>query len=313
MSLTLIGQREAETQLNIMVGSHGSMGMPHLLFSGPPGTGKTHAAELLAETIGTPLVKVNGPALRTPADLYATLAQLSENGILFIDEIHALSRRIADSLLKVLTEYRFDMAVEVRVGRKKRTQVMSLIIPRFTLVCATTDVGLLPPALVSRLHVIRFDFYSTNDLVRIGLDTHYPDHENLSEIVSVKISNAMYVLAECSKGVPREMLRLIELLKRYMTSINVLIPDGDIARTAVKVFGYNTYGLDRDQRAVLTYLHNIGHPVGLNTLAAGTGMSVANLKENIEPYLLRRGLLLVAPGGRSIGPNFTRSMMEIFL
>ena len=291
-----IGQAVVREQLHLVLSAAKQRGVApdHLLFSGPPGLGKTSLAMIVAAELGGSLRLTSGPALERPGDLAAMLSNLVEGDVLFIDEIHRIARPAEEMLYLAMEDFR----VDIMVGKGPGATSIPLELAPFTLVGATTRSGALTGPLRDRFgFTAHMDFYDDADLARIIT--------RAAGILSVSITHdAALEIASRSRGTPRVANRL---LRRVRDFAEVRL-DGDVtvevAQAALQVYEVDELGLDRLDRAVLRALL-VGHeggPVGLGTLAVAVGEEPSTLEEVCEPFLVRAGLLARTARGRIATP-----------
>ncbi|MFC8046752.1 Holliday junction branch migration DNA helicase RuvB [Nocardia sp. NPDC057353] len=287
-----IGQPRVREQLALVLrGAKQRGGTPdHVLLSGPPGLGKTSMAMIIAGELGTALRVTSGPALERAGDLAAMLSNLVDGDVLFIDEIHRISRPAEEMLYLAMEDFR----VDVVVGKGPGATSIPLDIAPFTLVGATTRSGALTGPLRDRFGFTgHMDFYDPEELLRILLRS--------ARILGVAIEpDAAAEIAGRSRGTPRIANRLLRRVRDYAE----VRADGHvtlaIARAALEVYDVDGLGLDRLDRAVLGALVRGFHggPVGVSTLAVAVGEEAATVEEVCEPFLVRAGLVARTPRGR---------------
>ncbi|CAB4856654.1 unannotated protein [freshwater metagenome] len=287
-----IGQADLISHLRIMLtaAKQRNQVADHVLFAGPPGLGKTSLAGIVASEMGVGLRLTSGPILTRPGDLAAILTDLQEGDVLFIDEIHRLPRQVEEVLYPAMEDRRLD----VLVGRGPSARSIRLELPAFTLVGATTRTGLVAAPLRDRFGFIgRLDLYGEVDLASIvarsaALLEYQVETTGASEI------------ARRSRGTPRIANRLLRRVRDVAQIEGSSIISGEIARSALTTFGVDLRGLDKVDRALLSYLctHGDGRPVGLVTLAQVVGEEPHTIEEAYEPFLIREGLIARTPRGR---------------
>ena len=287
-----VGQPELKEHLGIVLGAAKARGQAadHLLFAGPPGTGKTTMAGVVASEMGTNLRITSGPALVRAGDVAAVLADLVDGDVLFIDEVHRLARAVEEVLYPAMEDFQLDVVL----GKGPAARSIRLDLPRFTLVGATTRTGLITGPLRDRFgFVARLDYYDAVDLEAIVLRS--------AGILGVPIdAGAAAEVARRSRGTPRIANRLLKRVRDYAE----VRGDGNVtlavAQRALLLFGVDERGLDKLDRAVLSALCQRfgGGPVGLTTLAVAVGEEPETVEDVYEPFLLQQGFLMRTPRGR---------------
>lgn len=264
--------------------------LDHVLFYGPPGLGKTTLSTIIAHEMGVNIKVSSGPAIEKPGEMAAILNNLSENDVLFIDEIHRLNRQVEEVLYPAME----DFAIDIILGKESSARSIRLELPRFTLVGATTRAGLLTAPLRDRFGVVqKMEFYTVEDLSTII--------KRSAKVLDVEIDEYGAVeIAKRSRGTPRLANRLLKRLRdfaqvRYEGKI-----DMKVAREVLDILDVDKMGLDQNDRDILLTIIDkfAGGPVGLDTLAAALGEDSATLEEVYEPYLLMNGLIDRTKKGR---------------
>jgi holliday junction DNA helicase RuvB len=288
----LIGQERVREQLTLVLGAarQRQRTPDHVLLSGPPGLGKTTLAMIIAAEMSAPLRVTSGPAIQHAGDLAAILSGLNDGDVLFLDEIHRMSRPAEEMLYRAMEDFR----VDVVVGKGPGATAIPLAIPPFCLVGATTRSGLLPGPLRDRFgYTGHLGFYDVPDLLRIV-------HRS-ARLLDVAIDqDAATEIATRSRGTPRIANRLLRRVRDFAQVRADGIVTYDLARSALELFEVDESGLDRLDRAVLDALCRrfAGGPVGLGTLAVAVGEERETVEEVAEPFLVREGLLARTPRGR---------------
>jgi Holliday junction DNA helicase RuvB len=288
-----VGQADLKERLAILVEAARGRGdsLDHVLFSGPPGLGKTTLAGIMAAEMGARLRATSGPALERAGDLAAILTNLEAGDVLFIDEVHRLPRSVEEVLYTAMEDFQLDVVV----GKGPAARSIRLDLPPFTLAGATTRVGRVSPPLRDRFgYVARIDYYPEQDLELIV--------RRSASILGVPTEGeGPSVIASRSRGTPRIANRLLRRVRDYAAVRGEGVVDGDTARTALEVFEVDHIGLDKVDRAILeAVVHKFaGGPVGLSTLAIAVSEEPETVEDAYEPFLLQQGLLQRTPRGRT--------------
>lgn len=289
-----IGQRSLKERLEVLIGAARARGetLCHCLFSGPPGLGKTTIAHILAKAMGTRLVTTSGPVLEKGGDLAGILTNLKEGDVLFIDEIHALSRSVEEYLYGAMEDYAIDLVIDA--GPNARS--VQLPLPRFTLCGATTRIGRLSEPFRTRFgFVSRLDYYTPELLTTILQRTACVLHVAMD-------ADAAMEIAVRSRGTPRvanHLLKWVRDFAQIRANHYITLP---VAKSALDLLAIDSMGLDEIDLKMLRVMveHYEGGPVGLNTIAASIGEEEKTVEEVLEPYLLQIGYLQRTPKGRLV-------------
>ena len=287
-----VGQSELKAHLDIVLEAARRRGQSpdHLLFSGPPGLGKTTLAGIIATELDAHLQTTSGPAVERAGDLAAILTQLGDGDVLFVDEIHRLPRAVEEVLYPAMEDFQLDIVL----GKGPAARSIRLDLPRFTLVGATTRTGSITGPLRDRFGLVaRLDYYTAADLEAIV--------ERAAGILGVTIDAAGCAeIARRSRGTPRIANRLLRRVRDFAE----VTGDGTVGRATAEeglaLFGVDGRGLDKVDRALLVALCRRfgGGPVGLSTLAISVGEQTETVEDVYEPFLIQQGLLMRTPRGR---------------
>jgi len=291
-----IGQPKVKESLRIYIDAAKNRREPldHTLFFGPPGLGKTTLAELIARELGVNIRTTSGPALEKPGDLVSTLTNLREGDLLFIDEIHRLRPTIEEFLYPAMEDYRID----IRLSEGPKAQTITMPIERFTLVGATTRLGMLTAPMRARFGIEqRLNYYPTSDLELVV--------ERTADVLKVEISpDGTHEIARRSRGTPRVANRLLRRVRDFAQVRANGVITLDVAHQALLLLDVDEFGLDdMDARVLKAIIEKFeGGPVGVNTIAAAVGEDPGTIEEVYEPFLVQNGFLQRTPRGRVATP-----------
>ena len=287
-----VGQDALKERLSILIEAAGRRGesVDHLLFSGPPGLGKTSLAAIVANEMGASFRSTSGPALDRPGDLAAVITNLEHGDVLFIDEIHRLPRQVEEIMYPAMEDGQLDIVV----GKGPAARSIKIDLPAFTLVGATTRVGRVAPPLRDRFgYVARLDYYGADDLAAIV--------ERSARLLATSTTrDGCEAIARRSRGTPRIANRLLRRVRDYASVRADGEVDASTADVALEVFEVDEAGLDKVDRAILTAIVSKfgGGPVGLSTLAIAVGEDPETVEDAYEPFLILEGLIQRTPRGR---------------
>ena len=287
-----IGQREAKDNLNIYIQATKQRGeaLDHVLLYGPPGLGKTTLAGIIANELGVNFRITSGPAIEKAGDLAAILTNLDEHDVLFIDEIHRLSRSVEEVLYSAMEDY----ALDIIIGKGPSARSVRIELPKFTLVGATTRAGALAAPLRDRFGIVsRLEYYKQEELEFIVT--------RAADILNIGIEQAgASEIARRSRGTPRIANRLLKRVRDFAQVVGNGVITADIADEALKRLYVDKMGLDRiDRRVLKCIIENYdGGPVGIETIAAAVSEERDTIEDVYEPYLMQLGFLGRTPRGR---------------
>jgi Holliday junction DNA helicase RuvB len=287
-----IGQEHVKKNLKVIIEAARKRGEPvdHLLFYGQAGLGKTTLARLVAREMSSPLKTTSGPAIEKTGDLAAVLSNLEANDILFIDEAHRLNRMIEEVLYPAMESRK----LHIVIGKGAGARTVSIDLPPFTLIAATTRVNLLSEPLRSRFGaILRLDYYDNKDIELIL--------ERSARILDVPITKeAIEVIAKASRFTPRVANRLLKRARDYIQVKKKDSIDEEAARLTMEMLDIDKLGLEAHDRQLLMIIIDKfgGGPVGIGTLAAALNEDRGAIEDVYEPYLLKLGLIRRTPAGR---------------
>ena len=289
-----IGQEKVKDNLRIFIEAAKKRKEPldHLLLYGPPGLGKTTLSTIVANEMGVNIKITSGPAIEKPGELAAILNNLSDNDILFIDEIHRLITQVEEVLYPAMEDY----AIDVVIGKGAGARSIRLDLPKFTLIGATTRVGMLSAPLRDRFGMVdKLEFYSNEDLKEIIVRS--------ADVLGVSLDDeGALEIARRSRGTPRLENRLLKRCRDYAEVCHDGCISRDVAKSALDKLQVDSMGLDvNDRNILLTMIEKFdGGPVGLDTLAAAVGEDPGTIEDVYEPYFIMNGFINRTPRGRVV-------------
>ena len=292
-----IGQTKAKENLKVFIEAAKMRGEPldHVLLYGPPGLGKTTLAGIIANEMGVNIRITSGPAIEKPGDLAALLTNLSQDDILFVDEIHRMSRSVEEILYPAMEDY----ALDIIIGKGPSARSIRLDLPKFTLIGATTKAGALAAPLRDRFGVIsRLEMYKPNELKTIS--------KRSASILNIDIDDeGASEIARRSRGTPRIANRLLKRVRDFAQLSQDGVISKELADHALNKMEIDDHGLDAiDKRMLLTVINQYGGgPVGVETLAATIGEETDTIEDVYEPYLMQIGFINRTPRGRVVTPS----------
>jgi Holliday junction DNA helicase RuvB len=295
-----VGQSQIKANLNVFITAAKArkQTLDHTLFYGPPGLGKTTLASIISSEMGVNFRSTSGPVLSKGADLAAILTNLQENDVLFIDEIHRMTISVEEMLYSAME----DFSLDIIIGEGPAARTVKISLPKFTLVGATTRLGLLSNPLRDRFGIpLRLSFYSVEELINVIL--------RASKILDIKINNqGSKEIARRSRGTPRIALRLLRRVSDFAIVDNVEIIDEELADKALNLLEVDQEGLDSNDYRYLRFIADNynGGPVGIDTIGAGLSEQRDSIEDTIEPYLIQIGFLQRTPRGRILTDKASR-------
>ncbi len=287
-----IGQSQVKDNLSIFIKAAAARheALDHVLLFGPPGLGKTTLANIIANELNVNIRVTSGPAIERQGDLAAILTNLGDNDVLFIDEIHRLSKTVEEILYSAME----DFALDIIIGKGPAARSVRLDLPKFTLIGATTRLGAIAAPLRDRFGVqCCLEFYKPEELQFIIT--------RAAEILGVKIdSEGALEIAKRSRGTPRIANRLLKRVRDFAQVLGIETINRQLADEALAKLEVDSYGFDRNDRRILNTVVRTfgGGPVGIETIAAAVSEEASTIEDVIEPYLMQKGMLNRTPRGR---------------
>lgn len=287
-----IGQKRAKENLKVFIEAAKMRGdsLDHVLFYGPPGLGKTTLANIISKEMNSSFKVTSGPAIEKPGDLAAILTSLEEKEILFIDEIHRLSRTVEEILYSAMEDYSLDIII----GKGPQSKSIRIDLSKFTLVGATTRLGLLTSPLRDRFGVLLpMDYYTDNELTKIIV--------RAAGLLSIYITDdAAFEIAKRSRGTPRVANRILKRVRDFAQVKNNNLIDLNLVKESLVLLDIDELGLDKIDKKIINaiVLNFNGGPVGIETIAHFLSEEVNTLEDVYEPFLIQQGFLIRTPRGR---------------
>lgn len=287
-----IGQSRIKKNIRIFIDSAKKRNdsLDHVIFYGPPGFGKTTLANIIAHEMGVNFKPTAAPLISKPYDLASLLTNLKQNDVFFIDEIHRINRPLEEILYPAMEDYHLDIIA----GKGVATQSIRIQIPKFTLIGATTRIGMLSKPLRDRFGIsVQFEQYSDDELIQVMQYT--------AKNININLTNeAFSIIAKCSRGTPRIAIKLLKRVRDFMESYSQNHADESKISSIMQQLGIDTEGLDQYDRNYLKFIANNYNdsPVGIETIAAALSEDTGNIEETIEPYLIEKGFIQKTPKGR---------------
>jgi Holliday junction DNA helicase RuvB len=279
--------------------------LDHLLFHGPPGLGKTTLSQIISKELGVNMRQITGPSIQKPSDIVTVLVGLEERDVLFIDEVHRIPASAAEMLYVAMEDYRLDLLV----GEEGQSRAVSIDLPKFTLIGATTHRGKLADALSQRFEIqFALELYTDEELAQVI--------KRAARMLDLKMQDAAVMeVARCSRGTPRVALGLMNRIRDFALVNEIDEIHLPFARTCLDKQGIDKDGLNPTDRRYLKLLKDTLRPVGLKTLASTLSEPEESLETKVEPYLLRRGFIAITDRGRTLSKQmrnpFTQARLDL--
>ena len=289
-----IGQEKAKENLKVYIEAAKQRGdtLDHVLFYGPPGLGKTTLAGIIANEMGVNIKITSGPAIEKPGEMAAILNNLQEGDVLFVDEIHRLNRQVEEVLYPAME----DFVLDIVIGQGADAKSIRLDLPHFTLIGATTRIGLLTAPLRDRFGVVnRLELYTPQELMRIVIRS--------ADVLNIPIDeDGALELARRSRGTPRIANRLLKRVRDFAQVKYDGVITGQVAKDSLDILEVDKNGLDLTDKTLLMCMIDkfSGGPVGLDTLSVSIGEEAETIEDVVEPYLIQQGFIKRTPRGRVV-------------
>jgi len=302
----IVGRKQEKETIQMMIQSAKKRGevIDHILFYGPPGLGKTTFALAIANEIGSSIRITSGPAIERQGDLAAILTNLKENDVLFIDEIHRLSRVVEEILYPAME----DRALDIVMGKGPSAKTIRLNLEPFTLIGATTQIGKISSPMRDRFGLIqRLDFFEQEDMIEIL--------RRASKLWDIEIEeSALKAISEGARGTARVGLRLLRRVRDYAQNSNIKVVNINIVRSTMNLLGVDNLGLENIDREILRvmYFDFEGGPVGLSTLSASVSEDISTVTDVHEPFLMKSGLIKRTSRGRVLTSKGIKYVQDIW-
>ena len=287
-----LGQAKLKENLSIFIKAARNRGdsLDHTLFYGPPGLGKTTLAQIISHEMATGFKSTSGPVISKSGDLAAILTNLQEGDVLFIDEIHRLNKNVEEVLYSAMEDYKLDIII----GEGPAARAIKIDLPKFTLVGATTRIGLIANPLKDRFGIpLRINFYTDKELQNIVLRD--------AKLLNIDIEDdGAFEIAKRSRGTPRIAIRLLKRVRDFASADNANLVTKTIAQSSLSKLEIDSIGLDSSDYRYLKFIaYNYkGGPVGIDTIASAISEEKDTIEEAIEPFLIQKGLVEKTPRGR---------------